>query len=127
MTMNEYQEFASRTINQSLSREQCTAHALHEIAAECGEIHSIFQKRYQGHDINYRDLSLEIGDLLWGIAELCTAHGWSLEDIAQANIDKLKKRYPDGFSSEKSLNRDNADTDSMNPVERRIFRTFCKR
>lgn len=50
-----------------------------------------------------------------------------LEDIAQANIDKLKKRYPDGFSSEKSLNRDNADTDSMNPVERRIFRTFCKR
>lgn len=79
-------------------------------------------------DKNYCDLSLEIGDLLWGISELCTAHGWALDDIAQANVDKLKRRYyPDGFSADRSLNRNDPDLESMNPVERQIFRTFCKR
>lgn len=127
MTMNEYQELASRTINQSLSREQCTAHALHEISAECGEIHGHFQKLYQGHKLDENALMLEVGDLLWGIAELCTASGWMLEDVAQANIYKLKRRYPDGFSADRSLNRNDPDLESMNPVERQIFRTFCKR
>ena len=70
---------------------------------------------------------LEVGDLLWGIAEFCTASGWMLEDVAQANVEKLKKRYPDGFSADRSLNREDTDLDSMNPVERQIFRTFCKR
>ena len=32
---------------------------------------------------------------------MCTANDYKLEDVAQY-IDKLKKRYPDGFSSEKS-------------------------
>lgn len=127
MTLNEYQELASRTINQSLSREKCTAHALHEIAAECGEIHSIFQKYYQGHEINYRELALEIGDLLWGIAELCTSHGWALDDIAQGNVDKLKKRYPDGFSEYKSLHRKEKQDADLSALEKAIYRTICKR
>ena len=46
---------------------------------------------------------------MWFIAEYCTAHGWSLDDVAQTNIDKLKKRYPDGFDAEHSLNRAEGD------------------
>lgn len=125
--LNEYQALASRTINKDLSAAATLAHSLHEIAAECGEIHSHFQKLYQGHGIDNNALMLEIGDLLWGIAELCTSSGWTLEDVAQANIDKLRKRYPDRFSEYRSVHRDDADLDNMNPVERRIFRTFCKR
>lgn len=53
--------------------------------------------------------------------------GWTLADVAQANIDKLKRRYPDGFSADRSINRDDPDIESMNPVERQIFRTLCKR
>ena len=49
MTLNEYQALASRTINKDLSTAATLAHSLHEIAAECGEIHSHFQKLYQGH------------------------------------------------------------------------------
>lgn len=127
MTLNEYQDLAARTINKSLPESQMRMHALHEIASECGEIHGHFQKLYQGHPIDGNDLILEVGDLLWGIAELCTAHGWSLSDVAQANIDKLKRRYPDGFSADRSVHRDDPDIDSMNPVERQIFRTLCKR
>ena len=51
----------------------------------------------------------ELGDLLWFIAEYCTANGWSMEDVAKMNIDKLKARYPTGFEAEKSLHRKEGD------------------
>lgn len=106
MTLNEYQVLASRTINLTLNRAQQADHALHEMASEVGEIHGIYQKAYQGHTINDGDLKNEIGDLLWGISELCTAKGWKLDDIAGMNIAKLKKRYPEGFDPERSLHRE---------------------
>lgn len=106
MDMTEYQHFASRTINASLSMDQMKNHALFEMCGELGEIHSIFQKEYQGHDIDIDNLKEEIGDLLWGIAELCTAFGMSLDCIAKENIAKLKKRYPDGFDPDRSVHRD---------------------
>ncbi len=106
MTLNEYQVLAGRTINHSLSPDRAQLHALHEMASEVGEIHSIFQKVYQGHAIDDEALCLEVGDLLWGIAELCTVRGWSMEDVARKNVEKLKKRYPDGFDAERSLHRE---------------------
>lgn len=106
MTLNEYQTLAGRTINHSLSPDMAQLHALHEMASEVGEIHSIFQKVYQGHAIDDEALCLEVGDLLWGVAELCTVRGWCMEDVAAKNIQKLKKRYPDGFDAERSLHRE---------------------
>lgn len=127
ITLNEYQALASRTINGNLTKSETMMHALHEIASECGEIHGHFQKLYQGHPMDENALKLEFGDLLWGIAEFCTAKGWTLADVAQANIEKLKRRYPDGFSADRSIHRDDADVEGMNPVDRQIFRTLCKR
>ena len=106
MTLNEYQELAGRTINMNLSREEQLRHALFEMCAELGEVHSIYQKVYQGHKISMDDLKKEIGDLLWGIAELCTVNGIWMDEIANINIEKLKKRYPEGFDPEKSLHRE---------------------
>lgn len=111
LTLNEYQILASRTMNKKLSKEETQLHALFEICAETGEIHSIFQKTYQGHKIKTDDLKNEIGDLMWGIAELCTVNGWDLEEIALKNVHKLRARYPDGFSEERSLHRDEEDDD----------------
>jgi hypothetical protein len=42
---------------------------------------------------------------LWYVAEICSAINADMSDVAQQNIDKLKARYPDGFSSERSINR----------------------
>jgi len=106
MTLNEYQEQAGRTINKGLTKQEAQNHALFEMCGELGEIHSIYQKVYQGHQIKRVDLMLEIGDLMWGIAELCTVNGWSLDDICQMNIEKLMERYPDGFDVERSLHRE---------------------
>ena len=44
-------------------------------------------------------LAKELGDVAWYLAEAATALDMSLEDIFQANIDKLKMRYPDGFET----------------------------
>jgi NTP pyrophosphatase (non-canonical NTP hydrolase) len=105
MTGNEYQKLAARTINQKLSPKEQGKHALHGMVGEVGELHSIYQKKYQGHPFDENHAKKELGDLLWMIAEYCTVHGWSLEDVMQMNIDKLKARYPEGFDAECSLHR----------------------
>lgn len=109
MTGNEYQRLAARTINQGLTFEEQKNHALHGMVGEIGEIHSIYQKMYQGHAFEHGHMMSEVGDLLWFIAEYCTAKGWSLDDIMQMNIDKLKARYPEGFEENKSLHRVRGD------------------
>ena len=105
MTFEEYQQLAARTMNQNLDDEETEWHALFEMCSEVGEIHGIYQKYYQGHEIDIDALTLEIGDLLWGIAELCTVNSINLDTVAERNIAKLRKRYPDGFDVDRSLNR----------------------
>lgn len=59
----------------------------------------------QGHELDKEHLTKELGDIAWYLAEAATALEFPLDDILQANIDKLKKRYPDGFDAQKSLVR----------------------
>lgn len=105
MTMSEYQRLAGRTINHNLRERELELHALHGLAGEVGEIHSLFQKVYQGHALFGGDVLKELGDLMWFVAELATAEGFDLDYVAQTNIDKLRKRYPDGFDEDRSVNR----------------------
>lgn len=109
MTGNEYQNLAARTINQELADGEMEFHALHGMVGEIGEIHSLYQKLYQGHVQEEDHVKKELGDLLWFIAEYCTAWGWKLEDVMKLNIDKLRARYPEGFETEKSLHRKEGD------------------
>ena len=105
MTLNEYQELAARTINPKLMSHQKVFHALFGIASEVGELSGLFQKDLQGHEIDEEHLLKECGDILWMLSELLTAKGYTLDDVARMNIDKLRARYPDGFDAEHSLHR----------------------
>jgi len=106
MTGNEYQELASRTIDPDATKADKEYHALHGMVGEIGELHSIYQKRYQGHyETSDEHRMKEVGDLLWFLAEYCTACGWTLEEVMQMNIDKLKARYPEGFDTMRSNHR----------------------
>lgn len=109
MDMNTYQSLAERTINKDMDKYSQTYHALHGMVGEIGELHSIYQKCYQGHQLEDEHCKKEIGDLLWFIAEYCTANGWTLEEVARMNIEKLRARYPDGFDMERSLHRADGD------------------
>lgn len=105
MRLDDYQRQARRTQNPDLTDAQRLNHALHGLASEVGEIHGIFQKVYQGHKIDDEELIKECGDLLWFLAELADARGWSLDAVAERNIAKLWRRYPEGFDSIRSVHR----------------------
>lgn len=109
MRANHYQELAARTINPQLYDYEMEMHALHGMVGEIGELNSLYQKAFQGHEFDELHAKKELGDLLWFIAEYCTAMNWNLDDVMELNINKLKARYPDGFKSEQSLNRKEGD------------------
>lgn len=100
-----YQLLARRTQRTDLSTGEKLAHAVCGIASEAGEIAGIYQKAMQGHAVDLNELKKEIGDVLWMLAELCDVYGFDLDDVANENIEKLKKRYPEGFDPEKSIHR----------------------
>lgn len=106
MNFSEYQDLARRTQNNELNTHCKEKHALHGMASEIGEIHAIYQKVYQGHIMSIDKLIDEAGDLLWFLAEYADSLGVTLDEIAERNIAKLRKRYPQGFSSERSIHRE---------------------
>ncbi len=76
------------------------------LCGEAGAAAELFKKYLgHGHPIAVYDVMRELGDLLWYVAELASVMGVSLDDIAETNVEKLKRRYPDGFSEAASMAR----------------------
>lgn len=106
MTGNEYQKLAMRTCSIPYSdKGGMMNHSVFGLCSEAGEVAGLFQKVYQGHELDPEHLKKELGDCLWMIAEACTAMNWTMEDVMQLNIDKLRARFPEGFDPERSLHR----------------------
>lgn len=106
MTINEYQKLAMTTLNPELSKKDVLINSVMGLCGESGEAIDIVKKwMAQGHELDKEHFAKELGDIAWYLAEAATAIDMPLEDILQANIDKLKKRYPEGFDTEKSLHR----------------------
>ena len=108
MTGNEYQKLAMRTVNTDNCIDMLS-HGVFGLTSEAGEVAGLLQKIYQGHEFDDEHMKKELGDCMWMIAEICTALDFSLDDVMQTNIDKLKARYPDGFDPDKSLHRKDGD------------------
>ncbi|MBR5880064.1 MAG: nucleoside triphosphate pyrophosphohydrolase family protein [Clostridia bacterium] len=103
MNINEYQRLAMTTLNPELSKKEVLINSVMGLCGESGEAIDIVKKwMAQGHELDKEHLAKELGDIAWYLAEAATALDMQLEDILQANIDKLKKRYPEGFDSKRS-------------------------
>ena len=99
MTLDEYQAAAARTINQSLATDDQLLDAAAGLAEEAGEVLGLVRKhRMQGRDLSGERLREELGDALWCLAIAARSAGLSLEDVAAANVEKLRKRWPRGVS-----------------------------
>lgn len=108
MTINEYQKLAMTTLNPELSKKDVLINGVMGLCGESGEAIDIVKKWLaQGHELDRDKLKKELGDICWYVAETATALGFELEDVMAANIEKLKKRYPEGFAAERSINREN--------------------
>lgn len=109
---DEYSRAALRTAKEQTPEERM-AEAVLGIAGEAGEIADYYKKhKFQGHELDTAALIGEIGDVLWYLNLLASAIDTPLGHVAQENIAKLKARYPEGFSNEKSINRAENNTDA---------------
>lgn len=94
------------TLNPELDKKDVLINGVMGLCGESGEAIDIVKKYLpQGHELDKEHLAKELGDIAWYLAETATAIGFNLEDIFQMNIDKLKKRYPQGFNVDNSINR----------------------
>ena len=104
--INEYQKLAMTTLNPALGKKDVLINGVMGLCGESGEAIDIVKKWLaQGHDLDKGKLAKELGDIAWYLAETAYALEIPLEDILQANLDKLKKRYPQGFDTVRSVSR----------------------
>ena len=110
MTGNEYQRLAMATLNPALSKQDVLINGVMGLCGESGEAIDIVKKHLaQGHELDREKLAKELSDVAWYLAETAYAIGYDLESILRMNIDKLKQRYPEGFSIQKSIERSEYD------------------
>lgn len=115
MEFNEYQIKAARTcVYQDVftglpATQDAQDHILNPslgLAGESGEFCDMVKKvMYHGHTMDKDKMVKELGDILWYISTASSALGVTLNEVAELNVKKLEKRYPEGFSHEASINR----------------------
>lgn len=108
MDLNWYQNSAFRTsggYGEVGSEKHLLTSAL-SLAGEVGELCNLLKKIVRhGHELDKRRLKDELGDILWYVADLCSALDLDLDEVAIDNLQKLRHRYPKGFSEFDSQNR----------------------
>ena len=110
MTPNEYQAQAMRWLNPALSEKDTLLNGVMGLCGESGEVIDLVKKHLsQGHPLDREALAKELGDVAWYLAETAYILGYPLEEIFRMNLEKLSARYPDGFSTERSLHRSGSE------------------
>lgn len=106
MQLNKYQYMAARTAPKDLEYQMLALNMCLGLAGETGETVDYLKKViFHGHTFNRDNLVKELGDILWYVSQLAWAYKIPLDEIGEKNIEKLRNRYPDGFSTEDSINR----------------------
>lgn len=103
--LDDYQREALRTAGNPATQGWLFEKLL-GLPEEVGEVlGSIKKAEYHGHVTSSETIKKELGDVLWYVACIAHWYGYTLSDVASTNIEKLRRRYPDGFSAYRSVNR----------------------
>jgi NTP pyrophosphatase (non-canonical NTP hydrolase) len=107
MEFKEYQAKSLRTLPSDFEKVNILIAAI-GLCGEAGECADYIKKvEGHGHILSREKLASELGDVLWYVAALCSYYDISMGEVAQGNIEKLRARYPEGFSQEASRERKN--------------------
>ena len=107
MRVDDYQQEAMTLLNPALTEKDVLMNALMGLCGESGEAIDVMKKHlFQGHPLDRAKLLKELGDVVWYLAEAATGLGVPLSEILQGNLDKLHARYPQGFDTKRSQNRE---------------------
>lgn len=106
MDFETYERGVLRTANNGLSVRDAMTNVALGLTGEAGEFADMVKKaHFHGHQLDGLKAAKELGDILFYVAWAANELGWTLEDVAQMNADKLAARYPNGFSSADSIAR----------------------
>ena len=98
MDLKKYQEFAHQGILPAAYGKNQLLHFALGLAGETGEVCDDIKKReYHGRDISLEHTKEELGDVMWYVANICNELGFTLDEVLELNMAKLKKRYPDQY------------------------------
>jgi NTP pyrophosphatase (non-canonical NTP hydrolase) len=107
MDADTYQQLALRTETPGRTTPERLLNAALGLCGEAGEFADSLKKaHFHGHTLDREHLRKELGDVLWYVALACDALDLQLSEVMEENIEKLRRRYPDGFSSERSQQRE---------------------
>ena len=106
MEIQEFQKLSIRTLNNSLSEKEQLAKMVIGASCEFSEAgDSIKKYLFQGHELDKKHIEEELGDTMFYICNLATLLNISMENVLEQNVEKLNKRYKNGFSYKASIDR----------------------
>lgn len=113
MTGNEYQRHALRTASgMNYESHGMLMNGALGLCGEAGEVADLVKKAtFQGHELDTDHIAEELGDVAWYLAIASHAIGCDLDEVLARNVEKLKKRYPDGFEADRSVHREAYEND----------------
>jgi len=98
MNLNDYQKLVLRTATTYDDRDKEIANWGLGIAGEAGDVASCIKKTIYHKNDQTAGVRENLGDTMWYLAMICNFYGWKLEDVLAENIEKLRQRYPEGFT-----------------------------
>jgi NTP pyrophosphatase (non-canonical NTP hydrolase) len=96
--LKEYQELCKLTAKKFETKELEILSWVLGISGEAGDVDSCIKKTVSHKNDQKEGIKENIGDTLWYMAMICNYYGWSLHEILSENLEKLKARYPQGFT-----------------------------
>ncbi|OGZ24120.1 MAG: hypothetical protein A2896_02290 [Candidatus Nealsonbacteria bacterium RIFCSPLOWO2_01_FULL_43_32] len=106
--LKEYQKFCQKTALKFKDKEKEILTWGLGVAGEAGDIAGCIKKTISHKNDQKAGIRENLGDALWYMAMICNYFGWDLDEVLGENIEKLKKRYPAGFTK-KSAERKGID------------------
>lgn len=101
-----FQREARRSLRDDLPYEAMCSNMCMGLAGEIGEVIDIMKKHiYQGKELDITDVIEEVGDVLWYIANFCNVNNITMDECMENNIKKLRKRFPNGFTTKDANER----------------------
>ena len=97
MELNEYQSLANRTDQRPGKDDQALVFPLIGLASEVGSLTNQYKKRVrdgEAHSLFSDRVAIELGDILWYTSNLAAKLGFSLEEVAALNLQRLAERWP---------------------------------
>lgn len=96
--LKEYQELCKSSAKKFDTKEKEILTWGLGFAGEAGDVANCIKKTFAHDNDQKHGIRENIGDTLWYAAMICNFFNWDMQEVLQENIEKLKKRFPDGFT-----------------------------